>query len=195
MTLPNKYTKTAVFLHWSIALLMIGNCLLGLLFQFISDENIRLAIDTHKSFGITVLGLVVLRVLWRVSHPAPPLPSNHARLEILGAKLGHAALYVLMIALPLSGWMHDSAWKDAAAHPMSLFWSIPWPRISMIANIEAVSKEHLHELFGQLHVISSYVLYGILALHIAGALKHQYFDQHSDKGRGMLPNNGTEKNA
>ena len=199
MPLANKYTKTAVFLHWSIALLMIGNCLLALLFQFISDENIRLAIDTHKSFGITVLGLVVLRVLWRVSHPAPPLPSNHARLEILGAKLGHAALYVLMIALPLSGWMHDSAWKDAAAHPMSLFWSIPWPRISMIANIEAVSKEHLHELFGQLHIISSYVLYGVLALHIAGALKHQYFDQHSDKGRGMLPrplpNSRTRENA
>ena len=195
MTLPNKYNKTAVFLHWSIAILMIGNCLLGLLFQFISDENIRLAIDTHKSFGITVLGLVVLRVLWRMSHPAPALPSSHARVEVLGAKLGHAALYVLMIALPLSGWMHDSAWKDAAAHPMNLFWSIPWPRISMIANIEAVRKEHLHDLFGQIHNISSYVLYGILALHIAGALKHQYFDKHSDKGRGMLPNNGKAKSA
>ena len=193
MTLPNKYNKTAVFLHWSIAILMIGNCLLGLLFQFISDENIRLAIDTHKSFGITVLGLVILRILWRVSHPTPALPSSHARLEILGAKLGHAALYLLMIALPLSGWMHDSAWKDAAAHPMSLFWSIPWPRISMITNIEAVSKEHLHDLLGQIHTISSYVLYGIFALHIAGALKHQYFDKHSDKGRGMLPNNGAVK--
>ena len=193
MSHPNKYTKTAVFLHWAIAILMIGNCLLGLLFQFISDQNIRLAIDSHKSFGIMVLGLVILRVLWRMSHPAPALPSNHARVEILGAKIGHAALYFLMIALPLSGWMHDSAWKDAAAHPMSLFWSIPWPRISLISNIEAIRKEQLHDLFGQLHNIFSYVLYGILALHIAGAFKHQYFDKHSDKGRGMLPNNGVAK--
>ena len=195
MTLPNKYSKTAVFLHWTIALGLIGNCLLGLLFQFISDENIRLAIDMHKSFGIIVLGLVLMRILWRLTHPAPALPSTHASWEILGAKIGHAALYVLMLALPLSGWMHDSAWKDAATHPMSLFWSIPWPRISMIANIEAVSKEHLHELFGAMHVIASYVLYGVLALHIAGALKHQYFDKHSDKGRGMLPNHGANTNA
>ena len=190
MALQNKYTKTAVVLHWAIALLIIANCVLGLLFQFIPDEHIRYAIDAHKSFGISVLGLALLRILWRCAHPAPPLPASHARLEILGAKIGHAALYFLMLALPLSGWMHDSAWKDAATHPMSLFWSIPWPRISVISNIEAVRKDQLHELFGTFHNLASYLLYSVLALHIAGALKHQYFDRHSDKGRGMLPDRG-----
>ena len=187
MNIPNKYTKTAIALHWIIALLIIGNAVLGQLFNHISDDNIRTAIDTHKSIGITVLGLVIMRLLWRATHQPPTLPASHARWEIMGAKIGHAALYVLMIALPISGWMHDSAWKDAAAHPMSLFGLMPWPRIAMIATIEPISKEHLHDLFGAMHTWFGYVLYGVLTLHISGALKHQYFDAHSDKRRGMLP--------
>ena len=176
-----SFTRTAVWLHWTIAIALMGNCVLGLLFNSIADEHIRFAIDTHKSVGITLLGLLVMRVLWRFANPPPPLPASYVRWEVRAAGIGHAGLYALMFALPLSGWMHDSAWKDAATHPMSLFGTIPWPRISLIANIEAVRKEHMHTLFGELHMLSSYLLYALLAIHIGAALKHQYIDQHSDK--------------
>lgn len=167
MFIPNKYAETPIFLHRTIAALIIGNCLLGLVFQIIPNDYMRFVIDTHKSFGITILILVLIRVLWGMSYPAPQLSRNHARVEISGAKLGRTVLYFLMIALPLSGWMHDSASKDAAARPMILFWSIQWPHIPLIVNIDAVSKEYLHDLFRQIHTISSYVLYGVLALHIS----------------------------
>lgn len=188
-----QFTQTAVILHWAIAILLMGNCALGLVAETFPDEHIRLAIDTHKSVGITVLGLVLLRILWRVGHPPPPLPTGHPHWQLRAASAGHAGLYVLMLALPLSGWMHDSAWKDAATHPMSLFGTIPWPRIALIADIESVRKEHFHTLFGNVHTLSSYVLYGLLAVHIAAALKHQYVDKQSDKARGMLPSRSAAK--
>lgn len=193
MTNSSQFTRTAVILHWAIAILILGNCALGLIAESFPDEHIRLAIDTHKSVGITVLGLVLMRILWRLGHPPPPLAASHPRWELRAASIGHAGLYLLMLALPLSGWMHDSAWKDAATHPMHVFGTIPWPRIGLIADTEAVYKEHLHTLFGNVHTLSSYLLYGLLAVHIAAAFKHQYFDSHCDKARGMLPSRGATK--
>ncbi|MFZ2403608.1 MAG: cytochrome b [Methylobacter sp.] len=186
MTILEKYNRTAIVLHWLIAVLIIANVVLGLLFDAVSDEHIRMAIDTHKSIGITVLGLVLLRILWRVTHHPPP---SHTRV----AKIAHMTLYLLILALPISGWLHDSAWKDAATYPMTLFGYIPWPRIAMIATIEPIAKEYLHDLLGAVHNWFGYVFYGVLGLHIAGAIKHQYVDKHSDKHRGMLPNINREK--
>jgi cytochrome b561 len=64
-----------------------------------------------------VLGLVLLRILWRATHRPPAMPGSFGALERFAAHAAHGALYVLMVLLPLSGWMHDSAWKDAGTHP------------------------------------------------------------------------------
>ena len=69
-----RYTRTAMVLHWLIALLIICNVVLGLTAESFPDSWVRTVVDTHKSIGITVLGLVLLRILWRVSHRPPPLP-------------------------------------------------------------------------------------------------------------------------
>ena len=179
----DRYTRTAVVLHWLVAVLIIANVALALSADSLPDEWVRPVIDAHKSTGITVLGLVLLRILWRIGHPPPPLPRSYARWERFAA---HGALYALMLLLPLSGWLHDSAWKDAATHPMQLFGLVPWPRIGFIQSIEPVTKESLHDLFGTFHTAFGYILYGLLALHVAGALKHQLIDRNPELQRMSL---------
>ena len=174
-----RYTRTAMTLHWLIALLIIGNVMLGLSADALPDDWVRPVIDTHKSIGITVLGLALLRILWRMSHKPPPLSREFPSWEKIAAHAAHFVLYLLMIALPLSGWLHDSAWKDAATHPMRLFNLVPWPRIGYVMNLEPVLKESLHDRFGAVHTWLGYALYVLLAMHIGGALKHEWIDRKS----------------
>ncbi|MGV2289143.1 cytochrome b [Trinickia sp. YCB016] len=181
-----RYSRTAMILHWLIAAGILCNVALGLSADFLPDDWIRPVIDTHKSIGITVLGLVLLRILWRVAHRPPPLPKAFPAWERASAHVAHLLLYVLMIGLPLSGWLHDSAWKDAATHPMTLFHLVPWPRIGFVMNLEPAYKEHMHDVLGAVHTWFGYVLYAVLALHIGGALKHELIDRESVLRR-MLP--------
>lgn len=181
-----KYSKIAIYLHWIIAILLIFNVILGWIAELLPEANIRFAIDTHKSIGISVLGLVILRVLWRFSHQPPPLPQSFKSWELTLAKLGHIGLYAMMLSIPISGWMHDSAWKDAPTHPMQLFYAIPWPRISFIQNVEPTFKENLHDVFGAVHEWLGYILVALFVLHIAAVIKHSWLDKKPIIGR-ILP--------
>ena len=172
----NRYSSTAIVLHWVMAVLMLGNIVLIWIVDELPDERVRLAIDTHKSIGITVMGLFVLRLLWRLAH-RPPALEDLAPWERWAAKLGHIGLYALLLAMPLSGWLHDSAWKDAATHPMSLFGLVPWPRIGYIMSMEPGLKEQLHSLFGAAHEWLGNLFYLLFALHVIGGLKHQFLDR------------------
>jgi cytochrome b561 len=157
--LAARYTQTAITLHWVIAALIGVNV------------------------GLTVLGLVLVRILWRLTHPAPPLPGGYRRLERVGAHVAHVLLYALILLLPISGWLHDSAFKDAAAHPLRLFWIIPWFRVAAIQDLPSAPKEALHSQLFALHVWSTYALCALVALHIVGALKHQFIDRHAELQR------------
>jgi cytochrome b561 len=139
-----------------------------------------------------VLGLVILRILWRASHRPPAFPAQYSPWERLSAHGVHYALYALMLALPLSGWLHDSAWRDAATHPMHLFGLFEWPRLPFIMTLPAGLKEELHTRFGELHTWLGYGLYGLFALHVGGALKHQWFDREAELQR-MLPSPRVER--
>lgn len=178
-----RYTRTAVVLHWLIAVLIVVNVSLGLMAERLPDKWIRLTIDTHKSVGITVLGLAILRLLWRFAHAPPPYPARYRSWERQLSMLAHALLYTLIFVLPLSGWAHDSAWKDAASHPMRLFGIVPWPRIGVITALGPTLKESLHTLFGQWHTAFGYLLYAAVGLHLAGALKHQLVDREPQMRR------------
>ena len=181
-----RYTGTAMALHWIVAVLILVNVALGLTADYFPESAIRSVIDLHKSIGITVLGLVILRVLWRVAHRPPDMPATYSPLERLSAHAAHAALYLLILALPISGWMHDSAWKLAPTHPMTLYGLVPWPRIGWIETVEPVEKEHLHTILYAVHAYAAYALYALLALHVIGALKHQFWDREPELQR-MLP--------
>lgn len=171
-----RYTRVAAVLHWVIAAFIVANVIIALTADSLPDDWIRPAIDLHKSIGLTVLGLVVMRILWRLSHPAPPLPASYPRVERIGAHVAHGLLYFLILALPITGWLHDSAFKDAAAHPLKIFWIIPWFRIGAIADLDPATKERLHGQFFALHTWSAYAIYMLVALHVLGALKHQFLD-------------------
>jgi cytochrome b561 len=184
-----------MMLHWLVAALIIGNILLIWSVDFWPDAAVRPVIDMHKSIGITVLGLAVLRVLWRLANPPPPMPVGYRRWERRAAHGAHLVLYALIFCLPLSGWLHDSAWKDAATHPMFLFGLFEWPRIGAIGGFDPATQDRLHDALGVVHTAFGYVLYGLLALHVVGALKHQLWDGQAElqrmwPGRRALPSNG-----
>ena len=186
MTRPGRYTGTAMALHWLVALLVIGNLVLVWTIGSLPDPMVRPAIDLHKSIGITVLGLALMRVLWRLSHPPPPLPAAYPRRERLLAHAAHLALYALILGLPLSGWIHDSAFKDAAAHPLRLFGLVPWPRIGPIMALDPATKAAVHATWFRIHGLLAYGLYVLLALHLLGVLKHHLLDRDPVLQR-MLP--------
>jgi cytochrome b561 len=192
LSAAERYTGPAIVLHWIIAILMIINVALVLSVDALPEDWTRPMIDAHKSFGITVLGLAIMRLLWRFGHRPPPLPATYANWEKIASHLGHLGLYVLIFALPLSGWMHDSAWKDADSHPLRLFNLIPWPRFGFITSMAADAKEQFHSLAGEVHETLGTILYILLAAHILGALKHQFMDKEPELQRMMLGSKNTD---
>lgn len=183
--ITQRYTGIAIALHWLVAAGIVANVALAWLWPHLADANVRPAIDTHKSIGITILGLAILRVLWRITHRPPPLPLAYRPWEGRAAHIVHWALYFLLFAMPLTGWIMDSAYKDAAAHPMLLFGLFEWPRIGAVLHMAAGPKAAIHDGFGAAHARLSYLLYGLFALHVAGALKHQF--QGEKEVQRMLP--------
>lgn len=174
-----RYSSIAVLLHWVIAVGIIYNLWVGLGFDDLEASHsplLRPTIELHKSIGITIIGLVVLRILWKVGHPGPaPLPSLKPweRKLSVGA---HHLLYLLMVLVPLAGWLHDSAWKAAGEHPLVLFGTVPWFRLPFFGGMTDAGKDMWHDIFGGMHAISAKILIGVLLLHLAGALKHQFLD-------------------
>lgn len=175
-----RYTSIAVTLHWLVAIGIIYNLWVGLGFDDLKASHsplLRPAIDLHKSIGITLIGLIVMRVLWKIGNPGP---APMASLKPWERKLSmgtHHFLYLLMVLVPLAGWLHDSAWKEAAGHPLMLFGVVPWFRLPLFAMLNDAGKDWWHDTLGAVHSLSAKLLIGVVALHILGALKHQFYDR------------------
>lgn len=172
-----RYTKPAIALHWLIAFFILFNVMLAWLWPFLPDAKVRPAIDWHKSIGILVLGLAIMRLLWRATHRPPALPTQFQRWEVRLSGITHGLLYVVMFGMPLTGWIMDSAWKDAASHPMIFMNLFEWPRIGFIMAMDADTKKMIHDGFGEAHELLAKLLYVLFVLHVAGALKHQWLDK------------------
>jgi cytochrome b561 len=173
----DRYTRTAIIFHWLIAALVISNLILALIFHTVPDEIAQPYTNAHKTIGITVLGLAVMRLLWRIGHRPPPFSPAIPRWQVVAARSGHAALYFMIIAMPLSGWIYDSAWEYAADVPIDVFGLFEMPRIAWVANMAPEPKKALDEFAHEVHVWLSYLLYVLLAAHLIGAAKHQWFDR------------------
>lgn len=178
-----RYSGGAIALHWLVAIGIIANIALAWIWPLVADEQVRPLINAHKSLGITVLGLGLMRVLWRATHKPPALPADYRPWEVRASHLAHAGLYALMLALPLSGWIMDSAWKDSATHPMFYFGLFEWPRLASVQALEPTTREAFHTGFGVAHEVMAKLIYALVALHVLGALKHQFLDRTREMQR------------
>lgn len=178
-----RYTRIAIIFHWAIAALMIANVAVVWVVDSLPDEYVRPTIDWHKSTGMTVLGLALMRILWRWTHRPPPLPADYKPIEKTAAHTAHYLLYALIFLLPLSGYLHDSAWKDSAAHPDSWYGLFQWARWPALEHMAQPMREMWHDRLFTAHAIFGCALYALVALHIAGALKHQWIDHHAELQR------------
>ena len=181
--LPQRYTGIAIALHWIVGAMIIVNVALAWSWDYVADDNVRPLINNHKTIGITILGLVTMRLLWRMTHAVPPLPQHHRTWEKRAAHAVHIALYLVMFAMPLSGWIMDSAYKDAAAHPNLYFGLFEWPRLGFVMALDPVTKKQVHDIFGKAHEIAAIIIYALVGFHILGALKHQLIDKDRELAR------------
>ena len=179
-TRPNRYTLTAIGLHWLLALLLLGMFVVGLYMTSLPFSPQRLKLyNWHKWAGVTILALSMLRLVWRITHRPPALPRAMERAMPVWQKAAHHAthhlLYVLFFAVPLIGW----AYSSAAGFPIVFLglWQLP--------DFVPVSKE-LAEAIKPWHELSAYAMAGLVVVHVAAALKHQFIDRDGLLQR-MLP--------
>ncbi len=182
-----RYGSVAMTFHWVIALLIVINLGLGFYFANVmehGDPNFFAVVQLHKSIGLTVLVLSVLRLLWRLVNPIPPLPAGLSAGMRLLARSSHVFLYLLIIAVPLFGWATVSS--SPRGTPTIYFGLFEWPHISFLASLPRADKRAYDDLFSTVHAVLAYSALGLALLHITAALWHQ-FVRHDNVLRRMLP--------
>ena len=162
--------------HWLVVALILVQVPLALMADDLPSGMRKLTLlARHKSVGITILVLVILRLVWRWLNEHPPLPENLKRYEQVLARVVHVALYVLLLAVPLTGWMMSSA----RGFPVSWFGFFQLP--------DLVPKSRpLYEALVTTHVTLAWTLVAVVGLHAAAALKH-HFVHKDDVLKRMLP--------
>lgn len=166
--MQQRYTNVAVLFHWLIALLIIGAFTMGLVMTDmpgLTPTKLKYY-SWHKWAGVTILALACLRLLWRLSHPAPPYPASMPGWQKTSANALHALLYLLMFAVPLSGYFYTLA----AGFPVVYFGLFELP--VLIAKNDA-----LKPVLKDLHFWLNMLLAGSVGVHVAAALKHHFIDR------------------
>ena len=194
---PTHYTKTAVILHWLIALGIFGMFALGWFMSDIPKEAPKqLSFDlfnwgiytwqvseeisprsfyfnVHKSFGVTIFALILLRIIWRLTHTPPALLSSYKAIERKLANGTHRLLYLLMLVLPLSGVIMATYSK----------YGIKWFGMNFIKGLD---NNPMRELYKSIHEIVGLILLAFVVIHILGALKHKLIDKDDTLKRMSL---------
>ena len=193
MTEARRYSGVAIALHWIIALAIIGQVALGWWMSELPLGARKFELfQLHKSVGLTILLLSLARVAWRLTHRPPPYAAGVKGWQRTLATSVHAGFYVVMLALPLTGWALVSA---SPFNIPTQFWGVvPWPHIPGLADLPAARKESVSEWFEGAHAWLVRLTVALFVLHVAGALKHQLLDRDGTLGR-MLPLPGVEKPA
>jgi cytochrome b561 len=171
-----RWGAVAQLFHWLIVIFIIAQFTLATLFDDLPAGPKKLTLlSRHKSIGITILILALLRVLWRSSNPTPALPGTLKTWERSLAKLTHVLLYVLLFAVPLSGWLMSSA----RGFPVSWFGLFQLPDL-------VPKNKALYDLLVSTHGVLAWSLGIVASVHLVGALKH-HFVLKDDVLRRMLP--------
>jgi cytochrome b561 len=194
-----RYNTVAIVLHWLIALMILGMLALGWYMSGLPKDAPKLMsldlfnwhihsvqfmqatsprsyyFELHKSFGITVFALILLRIYWRVIHTPPPLPASIAAWQQKAAKASHHTLYLLMLLMPLSGLI------------MAIYskYGVKWFGIHLITGLD---NEAMRGLFKSVHLALAWIILIVVAIHVLAALKHKFVDKDEVMERMSLFN-------
>lgn len=172
-----RYTTTAIVLHWLIALLIVCGFTLGVTMVDIpglTPTKLKY-FSWHKWIGVTVFGLACLRLLWRLAHRAPPYPPAMPAWQKKSASALHGLLYILIFAVPLSGYLYSLA----AGVPVVYLGVLPLPAL-------IDTHREWKPILEQVHYVLNMTLLVTVCLHVLAALKHQFVDR-DDVLKRMLP--------
>lgn len=184
-----RYTAVAIAMHWAIALLILFNLSMGWFMEGFAPPLRWIILPLHFSSGITVLVLTLIRLIWRLSHPPPPLSAGLSAWERITAHVVHWIVYVMMFAMPLTGWALISSHPQQPGGGPLIWGVLHLPPIGPLAAMEPALQKAANHGFATAHSLGAYVFVALLVLHIAGALKHQIIDgerQLARMGLGRL---------
>lgn len=180
-----RYTAVAIVLHWAIATAIVGNILLGWWMGNaveVSETQARAiaAFQLHKSLGLTILVLSLLRLAWRLLNPPPPLPAAMPVWEKFAARATHWAFYALMIGIPLSGWLYVSTqWRGTNPLNVPTLWFGAF-EVPHLFGLNEVAREQRSAYAATAFNVHGYLAWsaaGLLVLHVAAALKHHFLNR------------------
>lgn len=161
--LHTSYSAFSRWVHWLTLALVIGLFAIGWLIGYLPRPMRVPALQVHESFGITVLGLTILRLIWRFAAGVPAMPADLPGWQKLGARVSHVLLYALLLAQPLVGWL----WSSAGTKEISYFFLVRMPWL-------IGSDKQLSRTLADLHGLIAYGLLVVIGLHAAAALYHHF---------------------
>jgi cytochrome b561 len=165
------YTRTAIALHWAIALAIFCALALGWSFDYFSGSTKSAMIGLHKSLGITILLLSLARLGWRLTHRAPPLPVTMPVWQQHAAYTVHFLLYLAMIGIPLSGW----AMTSASGHNIVLYGLVPWPQMPVLPTL--ANKQEVAQTMFSIHSTGALMFAVLIAGHAAAGMFHHFIER------------------
>jgi cytochrome b561 len=160
---PARYTCVAKVLHWLLVALVFGQIAFGWFLRTVErgTPDRSLYVNLHKSTGITIGLVILIRLYWRLTHAPPPMPATMAAWERLGARASHVALYACMVIMPVAGYLASNFSK----YGIRYFYVValpPW----------GIDDKQIYAAFNATHVVTSYVFVALIVIHAAAALTH-----------------------
>ncbi len=172
----DRYGVVTQLLHWAIVVLIIVQYVLAERAEDLPLGSAKIAtLAQHKSFGMTILFLALMRLVWRWMNPVPKIPSSMPRWQRLGAHVSHIGLYALLLAAPILGWMMSSARN----FPVSWFGLFTFPNL-------VGPNRPLYDFLHEAHEVAAKLIFVLALLHAGAALKHHFIDKDNVLRR-MLP--------
>src|SRR6201986_1268069 len=176
-------SSVAIALHWTIAAALALQIVLGWRIGDVEGVTRTAVLQLHKTIGVTILVLTVVRMIWRATKKPPAMDSSLTPIERLASHWVHMGFYAALLALPLTGWAMVSAQRVGA---MKLLGGIHWPDFPVITALPGGVQDTLADLLDKSHTALVWVMLGLIALHVAGALKHHYISKDPTVSR-MAP--------
>ena len=164
-TIGVSYTRTAIALHWLLAVCILGQILLGWFLEDIPRGTAARSwyVNLHKSIGLSLGLLIVFRLGWRLRHAPPPLPTRIPAWQRIAANVSHRSLYACMLIMPISGYV-ASNFSEYGVRYFNVVLLPPW----------GSDSERIYALFNGIHVTTSYVFVALIAVHVLSGLRHAF---------------------